>query len=60
MALAGIVVTLGGFLLAILSVGLATATAVRLIMVLVGILISLGGIFGIIGPAYQKNAAWKR
>jgi hypothetical protein len=60
MALAGIVVTLAGFLLAALSVGLATANGVRLIIVLVGIAISLGGIIGMINPAYQNNAAWKR
>jgi hypothetical protein len=60
MALAGIVVTLAGFLLAALSVGLATANGVRLIIVLVGIAISLGGIIGMINPAYQNNAVWKR
>ncbi len=60
MALAGIVVTLAGFLLAALSVGLATAVGVRLIIVLAGIAISLGGIIGMINPAYQNNAVWKR
>jgi len=60
MAIAGLVVTLAGFALAAGSVGLATATTVRLIMVLAGIAISLGGIIGIINPAYQKNAVWKR
>lgn len=60
MALAGIVVTLAGFLLAAFSVGFATANGVRLIIVLVGIAISLGGIIGILNPAYQNNAVWKR
>jgi hypothetical protein len=60
MAIAGLIVTLGGFGLAAGSVGLATATTVRLIMVLAGIGISLGGILGLINPAYQKNAVWKR
>ena len=60
MALVGIVVTLLGFLVAAGSVGFATANAVRLVMVLVGIAISLGGIIGIINPAYQQNAVWKR
>ena len=60
MAFAGLVVTFAGFLLAAASVGLTTATTVRLIMVLVGIAMSLGGILGIIAPAYQKNAVWKR
>jgi hypothetical protein len=60
MAVVGIVVTLAGFLIAVLSVGIATSTAVRLVIVLVGIAVSLGGIIGIINPAYQKNAVWKR
>ena len=59
MAFVGIVVTLAGFLLAAGSVGFATANGVRLVIVLVGIAISLGGIFGILNPAYQKNAVWK-
>ena len=60
MAGVGLLVTLAGFLLAAFSVGIASATSVRLIMVLVGIAISLGGIIGMINPAYQKNAVWKR
>ena len=60
MALVGLIVTLAGFLIAALSVGFATATAARLIIVLLGIAISLGGIIGIINPAYQENAVWKR
>jgi hypothetical protein len=60
MALVGVVVTLAGFLLAAFSVGFASATAVRLIIVLAGIAISVGGIVGIINPAYQNNAVWKR
>jgi hypothetical protein len=60
MALVGLVVTFVGFLVAVSSVGLASGNGVRLVMVLAGIVISLGGIIGIINPAYQKNAAWKR
>jgi hypothetical protein len=60
MALVGIVITLAGFLVAASSVGVATATSVRLIIVLAGIAISVGGIIGIINPAYQQKAAWKR
>ena len=60
MALVGIVVTLLGFLVAVGSVGLTSSNGVRLVIVLVGIAISLGGIMGIINPAYQKNALWKR
>ena len=60
MAIAGLVVTISGFLVAAGSVGVATANGVRLVIVLLGIAISLGGIIGLINPAYQKNAAWKR
>jgi len=60
MALVGLLVTFAGFLVAVSSVGLASATGVRLVIVLIGIALSLGGILGIINPAYQKNALWKR
>ena len=60
MAFVGIVVTLAGFLLAAGSVGLTAANGMRLVIVLVGIAISLGGIFGILNPAYQKDVVWKR
>jgi len=60
MALAGIIVTLAGFLVAAGSVGITGAMTARLLIVLVGIAISLGGIIGILNPAYQKDAVWKR
>jgi len=60
MAIAGLIVTLAGFLLAVSSIGISDSNGVRLVMVLVGIAVSLGGIMGLINPAYQQNAAWKR
>src|ERR1041385_980511 len=48
MAFAGVIVTLLGFLLAAGSVGIATANSVRLVIVLAGIALSLGGILGLI------------
>jgi hypothetical protein len=60
MAIVGLVVTFVGFLLAVGSVGMAAATGVRLVLVLVGIALSLGGIIGLINPAYQQNAIWKK
>ena len=60
MTLAGLVVTLAGFLVAASSVGLSTSNGTRLVIVLVGIALSLGGIMGLINPAYQKDAVWKR
>lgn len=60
MAFAGLVVTVIGFLVAAGSVGIMASTSGRLVLVLVGIGISLFGIIGLINPAYQKNAVWKR
>ena len=60
MAFVGIIITFVGFLIAAASVGIMSGTSGRLIMVLAGILISLFGILGVINPAYQKNAVWKR
>jgi hypothetical protein len=60
MAFVGIIVTFLGFLVAAGSVGLTSSNGIRLVIVLVGIAISLGGIMGLINPAYQKNAVWKR
>lgn len=60
MALAGLAVTLVGWFIAVGSLGIASGTGARLGIVLVGILISLGGILGLINPAYQKDAIWKK
>ncbi len=60
MIFVGIVITFLGFLLAMLSLGLTSSTSGRLIFSLAGIAISLGGIIGVINPAYLKNAIWKK
>ncbi len=60
MAFAGLAVTLLGFLVAVGSLGLASGNGARLALVLIGIAISLGGIFGLINPTYQKDAVWKK
>lgn len=60
MALVGLVVTLAGFVLAASSVGITASTTGRLGIVVVGIVLSLIGILGVINPAYQKNAVWKK
>ena len=60
MALVGLGVTLVGWLIAVSSVGIMSSTSGRLVMVLVGIIVSLVGIMGVINPAYQKNAIWKK
>ena len=60
MIIAGVVVTLLGFLISVASVGVMSNMEGRLIMVLVGIAVSLFGILGILNPTYQKTAVWKR
>ena len=60
MAFVGLVITFAGFLLAAASVGISSSTAVRLVLVLVGIGMSLAGILGPINQAYQKDAVWRR
>ena len=60
MAIAGIVVTLLGFVIAFFSLSVTSSVSVRMVMVLVGIAVSLAGIIGIINPAYQKKANWRK
>ena len=60
MVLVGLVITFGGFLLAMLSPGLVAGSLGRLILVLAGIGISLAGIMGVLNQAYLKDAIWKK
>jgi hypothetical protein len=60
MAFVGLLITLAGFLIAFVSVGVMASTGGRLVMVLAGIVVSLVGIIGVITPAYRKEAVWKR
>ncbi|MFL5333394.1 MAG: hypothetical protein ACJ8H8_09480, partial [Geminicoccaceae bacterium] len=60
MGIAGVVVALVGFGLAVASLGMTSSNGGRLGLVLLGIAVSLFGIFGLINPSYQKNAVWKR
>jgi hypothetical protein len=60
MGLVGLAITFFGFLVAAGSVALSSNNSVRLGIVLAGIVISLIGIIGVINPAYQKNAVWKK
>jgi hypothetical protein len=60
MILAGIFVTLLGFVISLLSLTVASGVNARLLIVLMGIAVSLFGIIGIINPAYLKNAIWRK
>jgi hypothetical protein len=60
MVWAGVLMTLLGFLISFVSLGLVSSTGVRMIMSLAGIAVSIFGILGMINTAYLKNAIWKR
>lgn len=60
MVYVGLLITLAGFALSLMSLSLASSTGARMGMVLAGIAVSLFGIIGVINPAYIKNAIWKR
>jgi hypothetical protein len=56
----GLLVTLFGFVLSVLSVTIASAVGARLTIVLVGLAASLFGIMGILNSAFLKNAIWRK
>jgi hypothetical protein len=60
MAIAGLIVTLLGFIIAVASLGMSSSVGGRMAIVLIGLVVSLVGIIGLINPAYQKKAAWRK
>lgn len=60
MILLGLLITIFGFVLSLLSLTLTSSVNGRLIMVLLGIVISLTGILGVINRAYLKTAIWRK
>jgi hypothetical protein len=60
MTLAGLIVTVLGFLIALASLTIATGVNARLGIVIVGLIVSLVGIIGLINPAYMKTAIWRK
>ena len=60
MAFVGLAITFLGWVVAVASVGMVASTGGRLVVVLVGIVISLVGILGVLNPAYMKDAIWKK
>ena len=60
MAIAGLIVTLLGFIIAVASLGMSSSVSGRMVIVLIGLVVSLVGIIGLINPAFQKKAAWKK
>ena len=60
MLLAGIVATFAGFLISTLSLTLSSSVGGRMVIVLIGMIVSLFGIIGLINKAYLKDAIWKK
>jgi hypothetical protein len=60
MAIAGLVVTLLGFVISVASLTLTDSVNGRLVVVLIGIAVSLFGIIGLLNPAYLKKAIWRK
>jgi len=59
MILIGLLVTLAGFVITVLSLALSS-NAARLALVLLGLAVSLYGIIGVLNKHYLKNAIWKK
>ncbi len=60
MILAGIVMTLLGFLLTVASLGVTSSVGGRMTMVLIGLAVSLTGILGVMNRAFLKKAIWRK
>jgi hypothetical protein len=60
MIIAGIAITLIGFLISVASVGISSGAMVRLAIVVIGIAVSLGGIIGVLNRAYLSKAIWRK
>ena len=60
MAIAGLIITLLGFLISVFSLTATSSTTGRLVVVLIGLAVSLVGIIGVLNPAYMKNAIWRK
>ena len=60
MVFLGLLITLLGFVISLLSLGMTTSVNARLVMVLVGLAVSFTGIIGVINRAYLKNAIWRK
>jgi cytochrome c biogenesis protein CcdA len=60
MVLLGLLITLLGFVISFLSLGMTTSVNARMVMVLIGIAVSFTGIFGVINRAFLKNANWRK
>jgi hypothetical protein len=56
----GLLTTILGFLITLMSLGLTQAVGLRLAMVIAGIAVSLFGILGLFNRAFLQNAIWRK
>ncbi len=60
MKILGLLLVLAGWLVPVLCLGMTSSNTARLILTLIGILVSLVGILGVLNKAYLRDAIWKR
>ena len=60
MAIAGVVITLLGWLIAVASVGMTSSVGGRMVIVLIGIAVSLVGIIRVLNRALLSKAIWRK
>ena len=60
MKITGVLLTVGGWALAVAGLLLTSSTFMRGIFALAGIALSLVGILGVLNPYYLARAIWKR
>lgn len=60
MKVIGILIIIVGWLIAVSSLSLASSNGARLIICLIGIVVSVFGILKVLNAAHLKSAIWKR
>ena len=60
MKLIGLLVTICGWLLAMAGMIVTSSLTGRFIFAIVGIAVCIFGILGLLNPAHQKEAVWKK
>jgi len=60
MTFAGVLITVLGWVIAVLSVAITSSVGGRMVVVLIGLAMSLIGIIGVLNRAFLKNAIWRR
>ena len=60
MTIAGVVITLLGFLIAVGSLGATSSVGGRMVMVLIGIAVCLFGIIGVLNRVFLSKAIWRK